>query len=158
PYFDDAEKQPGTGATPARTQLSASQSTRRNLPFAQDLSGVYFAPLGGTKIEADAIRALFPRASLLTGTQATKAALLKLEAPSILHIATHGFFLEDQTSNNGKAGAADGTRAATGSDDVENPLLRSGLALSGANVNRRGRERGILTALEAANLNLWGTK
>jgi CHAT domain-containing protein len=44
---------------------------------------------------------------------------------------------------------------------VEIPLLRSGLALAGANL-RRGRasaeDDGILTALEAAGLDLWGTK
>jgi hypothetical protein len=38
---------------------------------------------------------------------------------------------------------------------VENPLLRSGLALAGAN---RRDESGILTALEASGLNLWGTR
>ena len=38
-----------------------------------------------------------------------------------------------------------------------NPLLRSGLALAGANRDR-GADGGILTALEASNLNLWGTE
>jgi CHAT domain-containing protein len=37
-------------------------------------------------------------------------------------------------------------------------LLRSGLALAGANLDKNGIEDGILTALEASNLNLWGTK
>ena len=41
---------------------------------------------------------------------------------------------------------------------VENPLLRSGLALAGANVRRSGEDNGILTALEASGLNLRGTK
>jgi CHAT domain-containing protein len=41
---------------------------------------------------------------------------------------------------------------------VENPLLRSGLALAGANLTRDPNGDGILTALEAAGLNLWGTK
>jgi CHAT domain-containing protein len=35
-------------------------------------------------------------------------------------------------------------------------LLRSGIALAGANVPRNGA--GVLTALEASALNLWGTK
>jgi len=37
-------------------------------------------------------------------------------------------------------------------------LVRSRLALSGANLRRSDGEPGILTALEASNLNLWGTK
>jgi len=36
--------------------------------------------------------------------------------------------------------------------------LRSGLALSGANEHKAGDENGILTALQASSLNLWGTK
>jgi CHAT domain-containing protein len=51
------------------------------------------------------------------------------------------------------------TRDAHVSTGIENPLLRSGLALAGA--NRRGSsegEYGIVTALEASGLNLWGTK
>jgi CHAT domain-containing protein len=37
--------------------------------------------------------------------------------------------------------------------------LRSGLALAGANERREGTdEDGVLTAFEAASLNLWGTK
>jgi CHAT domain-containing protein len=37
-------------------------------------------------------------------------------------------------------------------------LLRSGLALTGANLRRSGEDDGILTAMEASGLNLWGTK
>ncbi len=38
-----------------------------------------------------------------------------------------------------------------------NPLLRSGIALAGANLSRRDSDAGILTALEASTLDLWGT-
>ena len=41
---------------------------------------------------------------------------------------------------------------------VENLLLRSGLALAGFNNREGGTEDGVLTALEAANLNLEGTQ
>ena len=39
---------------------------------------------------------------------------------------------------------------------IDNPLLRSGLALAGANA--RGSTEGVLTALEASGLDLFGTK
>jgi CHAT domain-containing protein/tetratricopeptide (TPR) repeat protein len=41
---------------------------------------------------------------------------------------------------------------------VKDPLLRSGLALAGANQGRNGDDDGVLTALEAAYLDLSGTK
>ena len=102
-------------------------------------SKLYFSPLSGSAAEGRDIKALFPDATLLTGGRATKASLAQLKAPRILHIASHGFFL-----NVGEPAAA-----------AQNPLLRSGLALAGGNVTQRD---GILTALEASGLDLWGTK
>ena len=49
----------------------------------------------------------------------------------------------------------DETRLGKWTVRVANPLLRSGLALAGAN---QGNSDGVLTALEAAGLDLWGTK
>ena len=83
-----------------------------------------------------------PEAKILTDAEATEDALKKINTPSILHIATHGFFLPVQ-----KVGG------------LENPLLRSGLVLAGVNqMQSGGEEDGVLTALETAGLNLWGTK
>jgi CHAT domain-containing protein len=119
---------------------------------------IYFAPIGGTAAEARAIKALFPETILLTGRNASKATLKQLEAPRILHIASHGFFLQDDGSGEPSAPAAAGTRASGASVSAANPLLRSGLALAGANLTRDGLGDGLLTALEASGLNLWGTK
>jgi CHAT domain-containing protein len=94
-----------------------------------------------TGTEARAIKGLFPDATLLIGSQATKAMLEHVHAPLLLHIASHGFFLQD---SNAVAGGG-------------NPLLRSGIAFAGANLTRHGQD-GILTALEASGLDLWGTK
>jgi CHAT domain-containing protein len=41
---------------------------------------------------------------------------------------------------------------------LEHPLLRSGLALAGANRHASEGEDGILTALEVSGLDLWGTE
>lgn len=142
----------------AKAKIDASAPTggaRRSITVGQDLSAIYFAPLTGTALEAQSIKALFPDASLLTGKQVTQAAIKRVEAPSILHIATHGFFLEDSESSKAKKNESAGKAA---SMVPENPLLRSGLALSGANIQKSGDENGILTALQASSLNLWGTK
>lgn len=105
---------------------------------------------------------MLPRATLLTGSQATENVIKQLQAPTILHIATHGFFLQDVPQvapPDFSRSILRGTRSATpNSRPTENPLLRSGLALAGANPRKSGNEDGILTALEAAGLNLSGTK
>jgi CHAT domain-containing protein/Tfp pilus assembly protein PilF len=127
---------------------------RQSVLTVSDLSDVYFAPLEGTKHEGQSIRSRFTEASLLTGTQASESALKKIAAPRVLHIATHGFFLTD----NPPSSDTRGTRAINATVKIENPLLRSGLALAGANLRKDSNDDGILTAMEAAGLNLWGTK
>jgi CHAT domain-containing protein/Tfp pilus assembly protein PilF len=114
-----------------------------------------FTPLAATASEAQRIGALFPNAELKLGGAANEKAAKALRAPRILHIATHGFFLQDGSA--AEIGDVD-SRAANAATRIENPLLRSGLALAGANRRRTSGDDGILTALEAANLNLWGTK
>jgi CHAT domain-containing protein len=119
-----------------------------------DYSQVFFGPLPGVNEEVRALRALLPTAQFLTREQATKTALQNVVAPSILHIATHGFFLSEPGATASGA-QPDTTRGLSANAKTENPLLRSGLALAGAN---RKDESGILTALEASHLNLWGTR
>jgi len=135
---------------------AASHLQRRSITTASDLSSVYFAPLSATALEARNIKSLFPDSTVLTGSAATKLALTQIDAPSMLHIATHGFFLLDSSSTVSGPAAKD-SRAIHANVKVENPLLRSGLALAGANLSN-SKDNGVLTALEASNLNLWGTK
>lgn len=144
-----------------------------------DFSQIFFGPLPGVGEEVRELENLLPHAVFLTKEQATKAALKKLTGPSILHVATHGFFLQDEQeattdkrapAQAGKTAAQvdktaapadktkDGTRLSKMVAHVENPLLRSGLALAGANQSGGGNTDGILTALEVAGLDLWGTK
>jgi CHAT domain-containing protein len=103
---------------------------------------------------------------LLTKRQATKTALSQMRSPRLLHIATHGFFLKDPNlTSAGERGAQSLTddperalqRLERRGVRVEGPLLRSGLALAGANEYNED-DNGILTALEVTGLNLWGTK
>jgi CHAT domain-containing protein len=87
----------------------------------------------------------------------------------VLHLATHGFFLSDQEFKRTNALrdvriGNSGTRwnASLPKDDWENPLVRCGIALAGANhagqVTNAVAEDGVLTGLEASLLNLQGTE
>jgi CHAT domain-containing protein/Tfp pilus assembly protein PilF len=145
---------------PQQAEADGARANRRgSKTSAADLSSLYFAPLSGTVQEARAIKSLFPEASTLLGHQATESLLKQSAAPRILHIATHGFFLTDGPASPAAGAGLQATRAISATAKVENPLLRSGLALAGANLPRKGGEDdGILTALEATGLNLWGTK
>ncbi|MGB8511034.1 MAG: tetratricopeptide repeat protein [Pyrinomonadaceae bacterium] len=146
----------GTSATPA-TSLG-----RRSI----DVTTGTFPPLNGTAKEAQAIAALFPGVKPLIGAAATESALKHVSAPRILHIATHGRFLQDQPEQspvkNGPGigvGINSGLTGVAGAVGGENPLLRSFLVLAGANrLDGGAGEDGMLTALEAAGLDLWGTK
>jgi CHAT domain-containing protein len=157
PLFGEPKETLVAGPAMLQPRRVAGRSARRSVTTGADFSSLYFAPLEGTKAEARRIQALFPQARVLTGGQASTTELEQLKAPKILHIATHGFFLLDTGSQteprNGGSGTTERETA-----DLLNPLLRSGLALSGANLMKDGRGKGILTALEATNLNLWGTK
>jgi CHAT domain-containing protein/Tfp pilus assembly protein PilF len=125
------------------------EEARRSLDFTRQ----HFDPLPGTGIEARAVGAVLSGAHVLTGGDATEAAIKQVRGPSILHVATHGFFLQDHRRGAG-AGLGDSPPAFS-----EDPLLRSGLILAGANQRRSGgAEDGILTASEMAALDLWGTK
>jgi CHAT domain-containing protein/Tfp pilus assembly protein PilF len=235
-----------------------------------DPTQIFFQPLPGTEDEALAIKALLPKASVLRREQATETALKQVSGPRILHIATHGFFLDNQAAapieNDPLGIGSSGTTAVLASGEanpytvqfeatpefeaaqekvkgfrtrglnayivksevkgkgsfyrvragnfrtqaeaqkygadmqekgvvsdffvtryeppqrglmeqsssvneplsnlrlskfatkVEDPLLRSGLALAGANQGKSGDDDGVLTALEAAYLDLLGTK
>jgi CHAT domain-containing protein/Tfp pilus assembly protein PilF len=156
PLFGEPETaQDAMAAAPGVNSVLLGRK-RPSVTTGGDLSSVYFATLRGTAQEAHTIKSLFPEASVLEGKQATESALKRVDAPRLLHIATHGFFLQDAVVSVASAGA---TRGINASVKVQNPLLRSGLALAGANLPRKGGEDdGVLTALEATGLNLWGTK
>jgi CHAT domain-containing protein len=127
-----------------------------------DMRELVFHQLPGTSIEAMAVQEIMPRSRVLTRSEATETALKEVHGPRILHMATHGFFLPDKTG--GSARRSGDESAGLGGEDaarpmpIENPLLRSGLILAGANRRANGEDDGVLTALEASSLDLFGTK
>jgi CHAT domain-containing protein/tetratricopeptide (TPR) repeat protein len=123
-----------------------------------DRSGLLFRPLAGTALEAQDLRTLLKLddASVLLRHEASESRLKRLKGPRILHIASHGFFLSDQQLNAEMSKRRRSSSALPAPS--ENPLLRSGIALAGANERSSGDDDGILTALEAMQLDLSGTE
>jgi len=135
----------------------------RGFGLSPGVSSVIFPPLPGTGEEARAVSSVLTGANLLTGIKATKTAVKQVTGPSILHIATHGFFLADERQQVGLSRLSRQLVQETAQSrqvvKASNPLLRSGLAFAGANNRQQlSDDNGILTALEAAGLDLWGTR
>jgi tetratricopeptide (TPR) repeat protein/CHAT domain-containing protein len=129
-----------------------------------------FAPLPGTKAEGIQIAAMLDIFPLL-GDEVLESRVERVRSPHILHIATHGFFLPDQPRGPNatrpgflpEAGTAMGPERFLGAG-AENPLLRSGLALAGANTRLQGivlpeaAGDGIMNAEDVSGLDLLGTE
>ena len=119
-------------------------------------------PLPGTKKEASTVQSIlkgkFTGTTLLMEDQANEENIKEIRNPAILHIATHGFFLEDVSEKEEKVFGVEVEKA------KDNPLLRSGLMLAGAEKavaneqqEEAGANNGILTAYEAVNMHLGKT-
>ena len=124
-------------------ESSASDSLNINLDKYYSIAtrGSIAKSLPGTKIEIEKINTLFTnngiKTDVLMENNATEDNLKKIVAPNVLHIATHGFFI------NSKEGT---------------PMLNSGLLLAGSNRKTKKIEDGYLSAYETSLLNLENTK
>jgi CHAT domain-containing protein len=116
--------------------------------------------LPGTKAEIENISSLLSNkgvnVTIYSGGKALEENLKELQSPQILHIATHGFFLPDNSMAVNQTFL--GMKA---TPFEENPLMRSGLLLAGAKFAINGSrsydltsEDGVLTAYEALTLDL----
>ena len=109
--------------------------------------------LPGTKVEIETIGSLLKQASwssaMFEGTVATETNIKALANSGIIHIATHGFFIESM-------GDEEPVVLSANQEITKNPMFRSGLILSdvsevkGAQVEH---EDGMLTSYEVKNLN-----
>jgi CHAT domain-containing protein len=116
-------------------------------------------PLIGTAEEGRRLAELLG-AKLVTEAEASTLNLLQTRRPTILHIATHGYFLPDQPKPliEGPVSSLDLCRPLESLDGGD-PMLRSGLVLAGANQpDLNSQDDGYLTALEATQLDLQGTE
>ncbi|TAL40404.1 MAG: tetratricopeptide repeat protein [Chitinophagaceae bacterium] len=122
--------------------------------------------LPGTLKEVNNIKQLFTTnkkaTQIITGANATEESLKQLsgKSPSILHLATHGFSLPDAD----KKRITNSTVSENQFTLADNPLLRSGIIMAGANrvwngaVPIPGKEDGIVTAYEISNMDLSNTE
>jgi CHAT domain-containing protein len=160
----------------SRTLGAAGALAQRRGPSTEcaTFATVRFTPLPGTGREVEDVAAAWnvsgagTPAQVLQGVRATERALKEsIAGHRVLHLATHGFVLGDECEpappTSRAIGAVVASRpsssAAARVDNLESPLLSSGLALAGA--NRRAaagpdEDDGILTAEEVASLDLSG--
>lgn len=119
-----------------------------------------------TGSEVDTLAALLARSgvsyTILKGELATESTIKQLglsqPSPTLIHLATHGYFYDRKTRD------TTSVEPVSPFETNEHPLLRSGLILAGANQHWFGRtaqdngpDDGILTAYEISQLNLSGT-
>ncbi len=113
--------------------------------------------LPGTKKEVENVFGLFNqkklKVNLLLAENATEEALKNLKSPTILHVATHGFFIPEISDKEVKS-----IQDAMNRNLLKNPFMRSGLLLAGCQKPNPEGEDGILTAEEVMNLTLDNTE
>jgi len=154
-------------ASTTQTQpISPGMLATRNVRSGCDeLKDIILERLPGTRVEVDKVAKYWnlnkpEKAETFSGSQASEE-IFKLKAPGkeIIHLATHGYFLQGRCEPNGKKKSSNLEESLVG----ENPLLLSGLFLAGANLHGEGSdtanaEDGILTADEVSAMNLEGTQ
>lgn len=162
------------GSAVAQEELLITRGTgfRSELSNLRAFGGMRFEPLPGARGEVSEIASMAkkngfnPEANL--GSRASEIRVKNLAGPEVLHLATHGFFLPESGWDTQKEERLITRGIGEQTVDLkkwklENPMHRSGLALSGANLTLEGKEKdggedGILTAEEVAGLDLAGTK
>ena len=121
-------------------------------------------PLPGTLKEAETVSSLLKdkgiNVCLLKNNKANEESFKNMSgnSPDILHIATHGFYIEDVNKAKGEY-----IKSAVGNTVKDVIMQRSGLLFSGANNSWKGNypldaEDGILTSEELSRLDLSNTK
>jgi CHAT domain-containing protein len=128
--------------------------------------GGVLCPLPGTALEVQGIAALLREKSwqvvIDQQVNALQEAVEATQHPRVLHLSTHGFFLAD---TNPRRKEDPSTSDQNPLDPLtQDPMLRSGLFFAGADRVLGGgppladADNGVLTAYEAATLNLQGTE
>lgn len=143
----------------ASKKIRSQQGEDYNFEQIASTRGIELTNLPGTEKEIKDIEKFLKSkkwdVNSYLGDMAVKTAVKSANNPRIVHIATHGMFLEDVKLDNKEMFGFEEKKL------VENPLLRSGLFFTGADnylksdsTKPTGDENGLLTAYEAMNLDL----
>jgi CHAT domain-containing protein/tetratricopeptide (TPR) repeat protein len=167
----------GSPEDPATSRKQTAEGATKEAPtlgrFSREINSekLFFGRLPGTLVEGQCVSQLLGVIPLLSAT-ALESRLKACRSPLVLHLATHGFFLPDRS----RAPHVEQHNFTTVDLDldqpmgrfflpgVENPMLRSGLALAGVNTWLRSgvvppeAEDGILTAEDVSGLDLTSTE
>ena len=155
----------GTPIAAAASERGLTDSTARLF------RGLNFQPLPGAENEGLWLRKRaeslgFNHVELYLGPEATKGELMRVHSPEVLHLATHGFILPEQAVTAPDGGGLSQS-ATLEANTTLSPMLRSGLALAGAESTLkalahgkpvRPEDDGIVTAEEICCLDLRGTR
>lgn len=148
------------------SQRSTSVNSTREVFRGESRSGWGYLP--GTKAEIDALGDLFKQNEIqctsFTGIYGNEESFKALSGTNttIIHIATHGFYIKPGDVKRVSYYEAMLNDATSDTDDYD-PMKRSGLILSGGNMAWQGHiaspdiEDGVLTAEEIANMHLENT-
>jgi CHAT domain-containing protein len=157
-------------ATLKQVVMAYQSSSSEKMPFLTDdlTRGESLQYLAGSEKEIKEIDSIGKQRKyaivVLSGDTATEESIKALNgtaSPTVLHIATHGFFFPDPKETKNSNGTAIGSKNTFRQSD--NPLMRSGLFFAGATSAWKGKpvegmEDGILTSYEVSNLYLPNTK
>jgi CHAT domain-containing protein len=171
PDFDlEAEGRPAPDP-----ELAARSVGRHSRDMDRERDAYHFHRLPGTRAEGERVAAMLGVSPWLDATALEGRLKADCRSPRILHLATHGFFLPDRQPDLrhaapglgvepiGFPGEGPGAGRLLG-PMMENPMLRSGLALAGANTWLKAgnlpeeAEDGLLTAEDVTGLDLLATE
>ena len=184
PDFELRSESTATASSTAESSQPTDSRAVADLTVRRELiaQGHQFTPLPEVQAEGDEVCELLQTtgiaASMWTGSKAVLTRVLSARSPRLLHLATHGFFLERRINHADPAsrvGLLDGASATASlgvsgaavigvSAPLDDPLLRSGLALAGAQALLDGYElppkagTGFLTAQDVTGMDLRGTE
>ena len=151
----------------SNSKREASESKTYSIPQGINTRNVSWSYLPGSLKETEEIKNTLKNnkveVNLYSKEKGSEEQFKALEndAPSILHVSTHGFYFgDDKKSKEYKEMIDDKVKFA----HSKNPLLRSGFILAGGNLAFQGKEipdgieDGVLTAAEISRLNFFNTK